>query len=561
MADDFALAGPARKGGPTLDDEGVPRDRWNRYVLPDPEHPGTDRVFTRTTTLTRMVDDDYLLQLWKQRNVAFGLSRTPDLLATAAAAEIEDKATLNQVCEDAAEAAGANRRRRLGSAIHKFCERLDLGESASCPPAWLAEVAAYRHLVGTSGINFPHGYIERVVINPAVEAAGKPDRVGILTRDLTVRYPDGGTVTLRKGEAVIVDLKTGSDIRFGQGAIAAQLAVYSRATHMWIKGTRTLTPMVPVNQHVGLIIHLPVRDAPDQVVRATLHAVNLDQGWQAAQIAYSLRRWRTETKKSVMSDALDLDPDPVAVVDTVAVAERAALEVCMTHPSAPSDVVTDAYEQLNAVCTLTTPAGAPCVVRGPHSLHLDGKDSTRTVREALDGQKCINCDRPWKGGKITHARGCPESRRRSRKVTETPAVDSAPPVVAPERSDMVVRQLTLCPQCEAPVDVKGTLCGPCAEVQRGMLPDTEIRDSVSESLSQDPVETPPFELPATDPWTDTPLFLSFPELLEQGRWLEAIRIADHNGHLSQVFKAASAAGEWTDTLLSAGKQRQADGFK
>jgi len=567
MADDFALA---RKGGPTLDDDGVPRDRWGRYVLPDPADTSRDHVYTRCTTLVKAIDDDYLLQLWKQRNVAFGLSRTPELLAEAAAADLADKKTLDRVCESAMDRAGANTRRKVGSAIHKFCERQDLGLPGVPPPAWQAEVDAYTALVGTSGLHFPHDYIEQTVVCPEVDAAGRPDRIAVLWRDLTVRYPDGTAVTLKKGESVIVDLKTGGSVEFGAGSIAGQLAVYSRATHRWLRGTRTLVSTPPVNQHVGLIIHVPVRDSADEPATAGLRAVNLDHGWEAAKLAYALRSWRTSTKKSLMSDALDLDPD-----QSFRSVDRADPIECAMDPGVPDESA--AIAELDAVCTLTTPAGAPCVVRGPHSLHLDGRDNGRTVREALDGQKCINCGRPWKGGKITHERGCPESRRRSRKVTETPAVDSTPPVATPERSDTVVRQLVLCPQCEATVPVAG-LCDECADVQRGMLPatdscpqcETQIREfgklcdpcaAVLQGVRQDTtpettwVETPPFELARpTRP-------VLFSEALLSGDWQDAISLASGNPDLSKVFHAASAAGEWTDALLSAGKQRQADGFK
>jgi hypothetical protein len=561
MVDDFGLAGPVRRktAAPTLDDDGVPRDRWGRYVLPDPADTSRDHVYTRCTTLVKAIDDDYLLQLWKQRNVAFGLSRTPELLAEAAAADLADKKTLDRVCEDAMDRAGANTRRKVGSAIHKFCERQDLGLPGVPPPAWLAEVEAYTNLVDASGLHFPADYIEQTVICPEVDAAGRPDRIAVLWRDLVVSFPDGRTITLRKGETIIVDLKTGGSVEFGAGSIAGQLAVYSRATHRWLRDTRTLVDLPPVNQHVGLIIHVPVRDSADQPATAELRAVDLDHGWEAAKLAYALRAWRTSTKKSLMSEPLEL------------------------HMSVESFIGQE--------------AAAPA--------------ADEVAADARDGQKCINCGRPWKKGKITHERGCPESRRRSRKGTESPSVDSTPAATVPDRTDMVVRQLDLCPQCEAPVlvagqlcstcrtgnyarkttavpaanlcpqcevpvTVGGQLCDECAEVQRGMLPDTDSCPQCEAQLRAtgklcDPcaavllgarqgttpewVETPPFALerPARP--------VLFSEALLSGDWRDAISLASGNPDLSKVFHAATAAGEWTNDLLNAGKQRQADGFK
>src|SRR5690606_4192456 len=60
-------------GTPADRQEAVARDRWGRYLLPDPQ-TGEIRPFTRTTTLAGTITDTYGIHRWEPRGVARGLA-------------------------------------------------------------------------------------------------------------------------------------------------------------------------------------------------------------------------------------------------------------------------------------------------------------------------------------------------------------------------------------------------------------------------------------------------------------------------------------------------------
>ena len=297
---------------PGVDDEGIRRDRWGRYMLPSPSD-GQVGPYTRVTTLVSGVDDSYLLNQWKLRNVAYGVAHRSDLTALAAAAELTDRKVLTQVVEEASEFAGANSRARLGTSVHKFCEMHDRNQDFTAPELLAAEVEAYKQLVERYGLEFIE--IERVVLNTRVKAAGKPDRIARITRELTFKH-NRQTIRIPVGTLMILDLKTGGSLDYGQGAIAAQLAVYSRATHLWkpghYRGMHAYSTMPAVDQQWGLVVHIPVRTNPDDTVVAELRPVDLVAGWGAAKLAYQLRTWRTDHKKLISAPITV--PEPAAIV-------------------------------------------------------------------------------------------------------------------------------------------------------------------------------------------------------------------------------------------------------
>lgn len=252
---------------------GPKRDRYGRYLIPDPA-TGRERAWTRATTLADTLDDRYNLELWKLRTAATGFAHRPDLLALVAAHQ-GDKKALDRVCADALEAGKAGEGANLGTALHALTERIDRGEDALVIDSLRADVEAYRKTLAESGLTIatlPDGRLARevIVLCPELEVAGTADH-------------------LFAGDKLTVgDLKTGaSAIDWAMNSIAIQLAIYAHATHIFDPTTDTLTEMPPVDLERALVIHLPVGSG-----ECTLHEVDIAAGWEAAQHAAWVRGWR-----------------------------------------------------------------------------------------------------------------------------------------------------------------------------------------------------------------------------------------------------------------------------
>lgn len=252
----------------TDDPYGPKRDRWGRYLLPDPE-TGKQRAWTRATTLASSIADTYGLTKWQMRMVAKGLGMRTDLLALAAAAHVDDKQTLDRVAEDAKEAAGSSAGANSGTALHAFTEAFDRGETPSVPPPWDADVTAYRETLAAHGVQTHPEWVERITVCPQYGVAGTFDRI----------------VTLAGGRRVIGDVKTGKDLSYAWPEIAIQLALYANATHVW--NVDHWDPMPVLDPNEAVVFWLPVGKAECQ-----LFTVDTAAGWEMTAIAYQVRQWR-----------------------------------------------------------------------------------------------------------------------------------------------------------------------------------------------------------------------------------------------------------------------------
>lgn len=251
----------------------VKRDRYGRYLLPDPE-TGRERSYTRTTTAAKCLSDTTALTKWKLRMALKGAAANRALVDVAASTD--ERAELDALAEAALEAAGAGNAAQAGTDLHAITEEIDLGRLwlKDVPEDALADVKAYVNTLHAAGVEIIPEYIERLVVNPAVDVAGTLDRI--------VRLPDG--------RLVIADLKTGQDLSYGWGDIAIQLAIYSHAEWMWDFGAERYVPLpAELDLTRGLVIHLPLGKAD-----CSLYELDLTAGWAAAQLTTLVRRWRSK---------------------------------------------------------------------------------------------------------------------------------------------------------------------------------------------------------------------------------------------------------------------------
>jgi len=253
-----------------------PRGQWGWYKLPHPL-TGVEALFPRVTTISATLDDEYGLTAWKLRMAVKGVSLRPDLVAVAASADVEtDGSRLDEIVSSVMEKAeaGAN----YGTALHKFAERLDTGESVRAmgvPAAMVPDVEAYAAALKAHGLTAVPEYSERTLVNPDERYAGRWDRI---VRD-------------RAGVNYALDLKSAQSLEHAWLKTIIQLALYSRARYMCSRDFTSYEPAPEVDQDKALVLHLPIGSA-----RAQIYGVPIDKGWRAARIAMTVRAMRTEAK-------------------------------------------------------------------------------------------------------------------------------------------------------------------------------------------------------------------------------------------------------------------------
>lgn len=276
--------------------DGIKRDRYGRYLLPDPI-TSEERTWTRATTIAKTLADEYHLTRWKMRKVAKGIAVRPDLIAGAAAAdEEEDKDTLNSIAEQAMDAAEARSGANFGTALHGFTHRLDRGEpleSLRAPDPLNADLSAYQAFLRKQRLTCEA--VECTVVLPEFGIAGTFDRI--------VGQPTG---VAKASPYSVLDLKTAKSLDFGWLEHVIQLAIYANATHIWDRKTGTYRPMpVDVDKSRALLLHLPVGKA-----MPTLYGLDIIKGWRYVKLALAVRDARNEAKRKGF--AWLVNPDPYA---------------------------------------------------------------------------------------------------------------------------------------------------------------------------------------------------------------------------------------------------------
>ncbi|MCY0933615.1 hypothetical protein [Streptomyces sp. H34-S4] len=281
----------------------VPRDGWGRPLIV-PEGGGKPQGHTRTTTFIDCIEDKSNLIDWMGRMVLIGASKRADLLDKARELNPEDpgdKKKLNALTEQAKDAAGANKKSAKGTYLHDLSEYVDRGEPLpkTISGQDLDDMAAY--MMTTSVLKVVA--IEQFVVVPELNVGGTFDRLSYYEGPDAFGRPISGNF--------ITDTKTGT-IEYGKLKMASQLATYSRgklydhtqfpvnaddkdAIKEWKKqaftaeqAAQAYSPLPPVNQDWGIIVHLPQGEGT-----CDLHWVDLNIGWALAQLALTIRKARS----------------------------------------------------------------------------------------------------------------------------------------------------------------------------------------------------------------------------------------------------------------------------
>jgi hypothetical protein len=200
----------------------------------------------RVTTLSKGLESTDALTNWACRMTLIGAASRADIIASAQATDPEDRKALDALVDKAKELGGANVRRELGTALHKFFELKAADPTYVVPEPYAADVDAILAAIDAAGFDIVTEHSERLVVIYAVGCAGTPD---LILR----RRSDGAYF--------IADLKTGSSVKYGVLGFSVQLTTYSLADAFYVHGADDqgrddlLLPMPKVSQELGIIIH------------------------------------------------------------------------------------------------------------------------------------------------------------------------------------------------------------------------------------------------------------------------------------------------------------------
>jgi len=252
-------------------------DPWtrNHYGWPmiQPEDGGKPIPYMRASKIAKYLGDTFQLEQWMKRQVVLGMAERDDLVLLAKASTPEDKDRLNDIAKQATDAARANTKANIGSAIHTFTDRVDEGmDPEEVPEPWRSDLIAYRDAIAAAGLEVVAK--ELAVCNDHIQAAGTFDR---LFR---------ATTGQRAGQTFVGDLKTGGDDRFPH-ATAQQIAVYANA-HLYREdkgGRYGYLPDLGVSTAVGLMVHLPQGTGT-----CTIYALDIEKGWALVSTAVAVKR-------------------------------------------------------------------------------------------------------------------------------------------------------------------------------------------------------------------------------------------------------------------------------
>lgn len=234
--------------------------RYGRPLISPPQGSGKPVPYRRATTYVGVLEDLYNLQRWERRMVALGLAERPDLLL-AVAAHREDKQQLNEICDQAKEAAKASSGATIGTALHALTDIVDEGgDLPPLPPGPAASLEMFRRATEPLRVVA----IEQKLVLDTHQVAGTADRI--------YEY---------NGERFIGDTKSGN-IELGILKICMQLAVYARSYTYDVRTGERGRHECSLTR--GLVMHMPATDDPREA-KVDLIWVDLIAGWEAVMVA------------------------------------------------------------------------------------------------------------------------------------------------------------------------------------------------------------------------------------------------------------------------------------
>lgn len=265
--------------------------------------------YQRTTTFIDVLQDEFLLKQWGNRNVAWGMAHRPDLVLAASTCKrpnliesgSEDYRDLNEVVAEAQREAGDKIKAQIGTSLHKLTHMMDRGDTlGTVPERWQDDLKAYDQEIKSLGIEWVSVESFRV-LDKWVKHINDCDHKAVRYGGTCRCYGVAGTVDRigwYRGRLRIFDIKTGSD--FNKLGHAMQLAMYGHMQPYEFPGdTRGVDPD-EIDLSVAHIIYLPEGKG---VCR--MEAMDIEKGWAACEIAkqvWDARKWSVVIEDDYLAD-------------------------------------------------------------------------------------------------------------------------------------------------------------------------------------------------------------------------------------------------------------------
>lgn len=276
--------------------------------------------YKRTTTFIDVLQDEYLLKQWGNRNVAYGMSQRPDLILQASSCspdqygEFSDdsKRELNIVAAEAQRAAGDKVKATIGTSLHRLTHQMDRGEELGLvPDRWVDDLRAYNDEIKRLGIQWVSVESFRVLdkwVKDISECNHKPKRYGGNCECFGV----AGTVDRIgwwNGRLRIFDIKTGSD--FNKLGHAMQLAMYAHMVPYTFPGDQRSTSAADLgydNSEIDLKVAHIIK-LPEGKGVCTVEPMDIEMGWRACQLAkqvWEARDWNPVMERDIQAELTDM---------------------------------------------------------------------------------------------------------------------------------------------------------------------------------------------------------------------------------------------------------------
>lgn len=269
-------------------------DGWQRYKIPHPDEPdGPGRPWTRATTVTKAISDQYALNQWLSRKAIEGAAMAPTKLK---GVDWTNKEKVNSLVEELRQLAGAGDGAARGTKFHSLTEAHDRGYDPEPDNDIDAKMlTGYTTGLDLLGVGAVPAFIERTVVVPGLDTGGAAVAGIAGTFDRVVQ-------SKKTGKFYVFDVKTSGDIANAKYSIPEwemQLAIYQQAKVFWDWESKKFYNLPTLEADRALVFNIN-RDTAQWAV----FPIDLEAGRRALELALRIRAWRSSNRGIVVTPAV-----------------------------------------------------------------------------------------------------------------------------------------------------------------------------------------------------------------------------------------------------------------